>query len=124
MGNVYSWGKGNDGRLGHANGKDQHTPLMITYLLRNCAPIQLAAGYYHSAVLTAKRQVFTWGWGEYGQVIKHFIFIHKGFSHFTSSPTTLFFGATRAKSISIGLYRSFSFFFSPGLHLCLVAQIF
>ena len=30
--------------------------------------IQVSGGYYHSAALTVNRHVYTWGWGEHGQL--------------------------------------------------------
>lgn len=57
---VYTFGSGGNGRLGHGNDIDQWVPTMVSSLeLYNV--VSLAAGYAHSVALTDDGQIFTYG---------------------------------------------------------------
>uniref|UniRef100_A0A8D0KN05 Alsin Rho guanine nucleotide exchange factor ALS2 n=1 Tax=Salvator merianae TaxID=96440 RepID=A0A8D0KN05_SALMN len=73
---VWSWGKGKEGQLGHGDVLPRLQPLCIKSL-DGKEVIQLFAGGHHSLALTAKSQVYSWGSNIFGQL-----------SH-SSSPTTV-----------------------------------
>lgn len=61
---VYSWGKGKQGRLGHNSESSQLTPKMIQYFTENkIRVVQIAAGEQHSAAITDDFKLYTWGCG-------------------------------------------------------------
>jgi alpha-tubulin suppressor-like RCC1 family protein len=63
---IWSFGYGQQyglgGMLGHGGGGDEVVPRLIEALNRVMVK-QVAAGVYHSMVLTSDGDVFTWGWG-------------------------------------------------------------
>merc|ERR1711959_341041 len=63
---VYTWGWGHYGQLGHGDDNELSTPQMIQGLPPTVTSI--ACGFGHSYALTEDGQVYTWGWGEHGQV--------------------------------------------------------
>ena len=65
---IFSWGEGSYGRLGHeSSDKDMPTPKEI-YTLSKRNPIAIAAGEAHSAAITESYQLFTWGQGGFGRL--------------------------------------------------------
>lgn len=66
-GEVFSWGEGEDGKLGHGNRGHCDRPRVIEYL-RGKEVIDVAAGGAHSACITASGELFTWGKGRYGRL--------------------------------------------------------
>eukprot|EP01117_Protostelium_nocturnum_P014915 TRINITY_DN5730_c0_g1_i1.p1 TRINITY_DN5730_c0_g1~~TRINITY_DN5730_c0_g1_i1.p1 ORF type:complete len:1994 (-),score=818.28 TRINITY_DN5730_c0_g1_i1:77-6058(-) len=64
---VFSFGKGELGQLGHGNCEDVKFPKVIESLSETRI-IDSAAGYYHSALLTARGIVMTFGGGSEGQL--------------------------------------------------------
>ncbi|XP_055882453.1 uncharacterized protein LOC106072788 isoform X4 [Biomphalaria glabrata] len=75
---IYTWGWGVHGQLGHGNPEDCLIPKHVTYLL-NLAVVQIAGGYAHSLVLTesmrvdelytnAMGDVWSFGCGYFGQL--------------------------------------------------------
>ncbi|XP_003227382.2 alsin [Anolis carolinensis] len=73
---VWSWGKGKEGQLGHGDVLPRLQPMSVKSL-DGKEVIQLSAGGHHSLALTAKSQVYSWGSNTFGQL-----------SHL-SSPTTV-----------------------------------
>ena len=75
-GGLYSWGCGNfegmnDGQLGQGRDKEDNTsPALVQMpgLEPGERVVDAAAGCYHSAVLTSKHRVFTFGLNNYGQL--------------------------------------------------------
>lgn len=67
--NIFTWGQGSHCRLGHgeANEEDQLAPKEI-YTLSQRKPIFVAAGESHSAAITEKHNLFTWGNGGFGRL--------------------------------------------------------
>ena len=53
-GEVFSWGAGTHGRLGHGNLRDRYSPLMVDAPLRGLDIVQIACYEYHSAALSGK----------------------------------------------------------------------
>lgn len=62
-GELYTWGSGEDGRLGHGDMRDRAVPRKVMSLLRESVA-SASCGGAHTAVLTAKGTVFTFDEGE------------------------------------------------------------
>ncbi|XP_004872339.1 alsin isoform X3 [Heterocephalus glaber] len=69
---VWTWGKGKEGQLGHGDVLPRLQPLCVK-CLDGKEVIHLEAGGYHSMALTAKSQVYSWGSNTFGQ-LGHFDF--------------------------------------------------
>ena len=66
-GEVYTWGEGKFGRLGHGNERNCHTPKLVENLIGK-KPKQIACGGFHSAVIGEDGKMYTFGGGEHGQL--------------------------------------------------------
>ena len=66
-GAVWSWGQGGLGALGHGDGQDQCQPTKVEALAGQRA-IAVWAGDGHSLAITADGSVWSWGFGEDGQL--------------------------------------------------------
>ena len=64
-GDVWSWGLGSSGRLGHGDQQNQLLPKKIEAFAGQRVDF-VSAGTYHSLAITADGAVFTWGKGERG----------------------------------------------------------
>ncbi|KAH9487798.1 E3 ubiquitin-protein ligase herc2, partial [Bulinus truncatus] len=64
---VYTWGWGVHGQLGHGDPEDCLTPKHVAYLL-NLVVVRIAGGYAHSLVLTDSGDVWSFGCGYFGQL--------------------------------------------------------
>ncbi|XP_034720690.1 alsin isoform X2 [Etheostoma cragini] len=64
---VWSWGQGEHGQLGHGDSLARLQPLCIKSL-NNKEVVRVAAGAHHSLALTAQSQVFSWGSNSSGQL--------------------------------------------------------
>ncbi|XP_072253374.1 alsin-like isoform X2 [Leuresthes tenuis] len=64
---VWSWGRGSEGQLGHGDHLARLQPLCIKSLTGQ-EVIKVAAGSHHSLALTAQCQVFSWGSNMCGQL--------------------------------------------------------
>ena len=68
-GAVYTWGKGQDGQLGHGVAQDEPEPRLVRHFgAHGTRVVALAGGYFHSAALSRRFQLYTWGHNEYGQL--------------------------------------------------------
>lgn len=69
-GQVYSWGRGSNGRLGHGNSKQCSRPQLIEDLVVSAQEriTQIVAGDAHSMALNAEGRVYTWGMGSHGRL--------------------------------------------------------
>ncbi|KZS07808.1 putative RCC1 domain-containing protein 1 [Daphnia magna] len=66
-GNVYSWGSGSRGQLGHGSVESSEYPQEIE-MLGGIKIVQIAAGGWHSCALSESGDVYVWGWNESGQL--------------------------------------------------------
>ncbi|XP_047457325.1 alsin-like isoform X2 [Mugil cephalus] len=64
---VWSWGRGSEGQLGHGDQLARLQPLCIKSLTGE-EVIRVAAGSHHSLALTAQCQVYSWGSNMCGQL--------------------------------------------------------
>ncbi|XP_005100274.1 uncharacterized protein LOC101858037 isoform X2 [Aplysia californica] len=64
---VYTWGWGVHGQLGHGNPEDCLVPTHVRDLL-NVGVVKVAGGYAHSLALTESGDVFAFGCGYFGQL--------------------------------------------------------
>ena len=63
-GDVYSWGQGQTGCLGHADNKDRLQPTRIECLHEDgVKAVHSASGHSHMVVTDCSGRVFTWGYG-------------------------------------------------------------
>lgn len=69
IGELYTWGRGTYGRLGHGNSEDQNLPLYITSL-RWHAITDMACGSGDAQTLAVTNEgfLFSWGDGDYGKL--------------------------------------------------------
>jgi len=70
-GTVYTWGFNGYGQLGNATEVSTYNvpvPVFTSGVLNGKTVIQIAAGNGHSIALTTEGNVYTWGWGGYGQL--------------------------------------------------------
>ena len=66
-GRVFSWGEGDDGKLGHCSRMSIDKPRLIE-ALKNKRVRDIACGSSHSAAITSSGELYTWGCGEYGRL--------------------------------------------------------
>ncbi|XP_015429351.1 PREDICTED: LOW QUALITY PROTEIN: E3 ubiquitin-protein ligase HERC2 [Dufourea novaeangliae] len=66
-GHVYSWGEGDDGKLGHGNRASFDRPKLVDELL-GTEIVDIACGGNHSAAITSTGWLYTWGKGRYGRL--------------------------------------------------------
>ncbi|KAM4697842.1 alsin [Rhinophrynus dorsalis] len=64
---VWSWGRGKEGQLGHGDVLPRLQPLCVRSM-DGKQVVQLAAGSHHSIALTARSQVYSWGSNASGQL--------------------------------------------------------
>jgi len=72
QGRVYTWGDGRYGQLGNLE-RDYNmhpTPNLVDELVTNhrATIVDLSCGQYHTACISAKGDLFTWGSAKYGQI--------------------------------------------------------
>jgi len=61
---VFSWGKGKQGRLGHGTEEGCLLPKIIkSFSDNNIKVVSISAGQQHSACITEKNKLYTWGCG-------------------------------------------------------------
>jgi alpha-tubulin suppressor-like RCC1 family protein len=62
-GDVYSFGRGNYGQLGHASEENCLIPKLVDTLSGRHV-VKIACGDHHSLALTDSNELYTWGYGE------------------------------------------------------------
>ncbi|CAG9859344.1 unnamed protein product [Phyllotreta striolata] len=78
-GNVYSFGKGSRGQLGHGKLEEEPEPRLIE-CLAGIRIEKISAGGWHSCALSHEGDLYVWGWNSNGQlglgkeeIDKHFV---------------------------------------------------
>ena len=66
-GKIFSWGEGDDGRLGHGNRLNLDTPKQIDFF-HNKKVFEISCGTSHSAAITSNGELYTWGLGDFGRL--------------------------------------------------------
>lgn len=66
-GELYTWGEGKFGRLGHGAERNCHSPRLVETLVGK-KPKQVSCGGFHTAVVTDDGRLYTFGGGEHGQL--------------------------------------------------------
>lgn len=65
---VVTWGRGEDGQLGHGNAESQNTPMVVQVLEgQDCDEI-ICGAEYTIAVSHSKNKIWSWGWGDFGRL--------------------------------------------------------
>ena len=68
-GHVYTWGCGEDGRLGHGDTEDQWAPRQVEAgRFGGEQVVFVAAGAADTLAVTAGGRLYTWGYGNFGQL--------------------------------------------------------
>ncbi|XP_068434962.1 probable E3 ubiquitin-protein ligase HERC1 isoform X7 [Clinocottus analis] len=67
-GEVFSWGDGDYGKLGHGNSSTQKYPKLIMGPLQGKVVVCVSAGYRHSAAVSEDGELYTWGEGDFGRL--------------------------------------------------------
>jgi alpha-tubulin suppressor-like RCC1 family protein len=65
-GDVYTWGSGQIGQLGHGDFHRQSLPIKVANI--NEKIVQVACGKKHTVALTSDGKVYSWGSNESGQL--------------------------------------------------------
>ncbi|XP_077224913.1 ultraviolet-B receptor UVR8-like [Tasmannia lanceolata] len=65
---VCSWGRGEDGQLGHGDAEDRLLPTLIS-LLDGLDIVSITCGADHTTAYSeSQMQVYSWGWGDFGRL--------------------------------------------------------
>ncbi|XP_023810269.2 E3 ubiquitin-protein ligase HERC2 isoform X5 [Oryzias latipes] len=68
-GELYTWGRGNYGRLGHGSSEDVTTPMLVTALKgQKVVDVACGSGDAQTLAVTENGQVWSWGDGDYGKL--------------------------------------------------------
>ena len=67
VGNCYSWGSGQNGKLGHESDDNAAIPLVIS-ALEGVRIVKVSAGCEHSSALSEDGVLYTWGQGDGGRL--------------------------------------------------------
>ena len=68
-GDLYSWGRGRYGVLGHDDGEQSHElPARLRWLKADTAVNRLACGRWHCIALMNNNRLFSWGRNDRGQL--------------------------------------------------------
>jgi alpha-tubulin suppressor-like RCC1 family protein len=100
-GEVWTWGYGASGCLGHGSLLSCAIPAQVTRLPR-C--LYLQCGAYHTAVLTENEELFTWGRGDVNQLgVPSRLLLSDHMGLFSASPQKVeFFSGKRLKAVACG----------------------
>jgi len=67
-GELYTWGRGDSGQLGHGNTKNELKPKEIPKKIFSEKVRSVSCGYRHTLACTDMGVAWTWGWNAYGQL--------------------------------------------------------
>ncbi|EGZ26227.1 hypothetical protein PHYSODRAFT_486876 [Phytophthora sojae] len=70
-GEVFTFGWGLYNQLGHGSTQNEVEPVVVDALQGvDSEAVQVACGNWHTAALTASGDLYTWGWGKDGQLVR------------------------------------------------------
>ena len=101
-GEVYTWGAGSFGRLGHGIEKDTYTPAVII-TLQGKRIYMLACGFRHNLALSIQGEVYSWGAGNYGVTG---LFDIKEMQTMLTPLQVSFFQGKRVTQVAVGNFHS------------------
>lgn len=65
---VCSWGRSEDGQLGHGDAEERHLPTIIS-ALDDCQISSITCGADHTTARSdSTKTVYSWGWGDFGRL--------------------------------------------------------
>lgn len=65
---VCSWGRGEDGQLGHGDAEERHLATIVS-ALDGCKIDIITSGADHTTAYSSEQQtVYSWGWGDFGRL--------------------------------------------------------
>ena len=100
-GRVFSWGLGNNGRLGHGDENSVEKPKKIEYFITNNIKInKISCGDLHCAAISNIKALYTWGNGNYGKLG------HCNFEHVFSPSRVGFFSMSKVDNVICGSYNT------------------
>ena len=67
-GEVFTWGIGEDGQLGHGDRDAKDIPTPVLGELRGRVVVRVSAGSEHTAAVMADGALYTWGLGQSGRL--------------------------------------------------------
>ncbi|KAG8176599.1 hypothetical protein JTE90_026848 [Oedothorax gibbosus] len=94
-GKVFSWGEGDDGKLGHGNKISYERPRLVLGL-KSKRIRDIACGSAHSAAISSSGELYTWGLGDYGRLG------HGDLVTQTKPKMVMAFAGKRVKQVSCG----------------------
>ncbi len=65
---VVSWGRGEDGQLGHGDPEEADRPKAVFALFGKAISDVHCGAEYSVAVSAQRREVYSWGWGDFGRL--------------------------------------------------------
>ncbi|KAI7844220.1 hypothetical protein COHA_002354 [Chlorella ohadii] len=65
---VLSFGRGEDGQLGHGDAEDRDTPQAVFALVNRGVSLVACGAEYSCVVSTREKQLWSWGWGDFGRL--------------------------------------------------------
>jgi alpha-tubulin suppressor-like RCC1 family protein len=65
---VVTWGRGEDGQLGHGDAESQHLPMVVQSLEGEECDEIICGAEYTIAVSHSKQKIWSWGWGDFGRL--------------------------------------------------------
>lgn len=65
---ICSWGRGEDGQLGHGDAEDRLVPTIIAALDSPMIASLTCGADHTTAYSESESQVFSWGWGDFGRL--------------------------------------------------------
>ena len=98
---VFTWGLGNNGRLGHGDENSVEKPKKIEYFDINKIKIkQISCGDLHCACISTAKELYTFGNGNYGKLG------HCNYDHVFTPSKVGFFSMQKVENVACGSYNT------------------